>query len=98
MEVAREDQDVVVRVRDTGPGIEEAHLDRVFDRFYKIDKSRGRSEAGSGLGLAIVRQLVEAQGGQVGVESSPGKGSTFYFTLPRAERSDSEYHDKTPSA
>ncbi len=98
VEVAREDQDVVVRVRDTGPGIEEAHLDRVFDRFYKIDKSRGRSEAGSGLGLAIVRQLVEAQGGQVGVESSPGKGSTFYFTLPRAERSDSEYHDKTPSA
>jgi signal transduction histidine kinase len=73
---------VRVAVKDTGPGIEPENLPYLFERFYRPDPSRTRFTGGSGLGLAIVKQLVEAQGGQVGVESQPGTGSTFYFTLP----------------
>lgn len=73
---------VQVEVVDAGTGIEALHLPRIFDRFYRADPSRARSTGGSGLGLAIVKQLIEAQGGQVGVRSEPGKGSTFFFTLP----------------
>lgn len=73
---------VRVAVKDTGLGIEPKHLPYLFERFYRPDPSRTRFTGGSGLGLAIVKQLVEEQGGQVGVESKPGTGSTFYFTLP----------------
>lgn len=73
---------VQVEVVDTGTGIEAVHLSRIFDRFYRADPSRARSTGGSGLGLAIVKQLVEAQGGHAGVKSEPGKGSTFFFTVP----------------
>ena len=78
------------RVQDTGVGIPPADLPYIFERFYRGDKSRARSNdyasgytTGSGLGLAIVKSLVEAQGGRVGVESSEGVGSTFWFELPR---------------
>ena len=73
---------VQVEVVDTGTGIEAGHLSHIFDRFYRADPSRARSTGGSGLGLAIVKQLVEAQGGHAGVKSEPGKGSTFFFTVP----------------
>jgi signal transduction histidine kinase len=73
---------VRVAVIDTGPGIASEHLPFLFERFYRADPSRTRSTGGSGLGLAIVKQLVQVQGGQVGVEIKPGTGSTFYFTLP----------------
>lgn len=76
---------VVVSVADTGPGIAAEDLDRVFDRFWRADKSRSRlygQPGGSGLGLAIAKQLVEAQGGKIGVESQPGRGSRFWFSLP----------------
>ena len=79
---------VQITVKDTGPGIETEHLPYLFERFYRPDPSRTRSTGGSGLGLAIVKQLVEAQGGQVGVESQPGTGSTFYFTLPLSQQQD----------
>lgn len=80
---ARADGDFVrIAVKDTGTGIASEHLPFLFDRFYRPDPSRTRSTGGSGLGLAIVKQLVQAQGGQVGVESNTGSGSTFYFTLP----------------
>jgi len=73
---------VVLRVRDTGPGIAPEDLPYIFDRFYRGEKSRARSTGGSGLGLAIVRQLVEAHGGSVWVDSVVGQGSTFSVALP----------------
>ena len=67
-------------VRDTGIGIEPRHLGRLFERFYRADQGRARSEGGTGLGLAIVKHLVQAQGGEVGVSSSP-QGSRFWVRL-----------------
>jgi two-component system, OmpR family, sensor histidine kinase BaeS len=72
---------VEVQVQDTGTGIQPAHLQHIFDRFYRADGSRARSTGGAGLGLAIVKQLVELHGGQVRATSTPGQGSTFSFTL-----------------
>jgi signal transduction histidine kinase len=80
-----QDEWIVVCVRDTGTGIAEEDLPHVFDRFYRADRSRSRATGGAGLGLAIVRQLVEAHGGQIEVESEPGQGTTFTFTLPVAK-------------
>jgi len=73
---------VTVSVSDSGSGISPEDLPNIFNHFYKADKSRQRGHGGSGIGLAIVKQLVEAHGGKVWVESEVGKGSTFYFTLP----------------
>lgn len=77
---------VIVAVIDAGTGIPPDDLPRVFDRFYRVDRSRTRSTGGSGLGLAIVKQLVEAQGGEVWVESALGKGSVFSCRFPFARR------------
>jgi signal transduction histidine kinase len=69
-------------LRDTGTGIPAEHLPYVFDRFYRVDKSRSRLQGGTGIGLTIARHLVEAQGGKIWAESDgPGEGSTFRFTL-----------------
>ncbi len=73
-----------VEVRDAGIGIEAKHLTRLFERFYRIDKGRGRDMGGTGLGLSIVKHLAAALHGEVAVESQPGKGSTFTVVLPRA--------------
>lgn len=72
-------------VIDTGPGIAPDDLPHVFDRFWRVDRGRARSQGGTGLGLAIARQLVLAHGGTMGVESEPGKGACFWFTLPSAD-------------
>jgi len=72
----------VVEVKDTGIGIAATEQQHIFDRFYRVDKSRSRSQGGSGLGLAIVRKIVEEHGGTVSVESNPGEGSTFRVALP----------------
>ena len=74
--------DVCFFVRDTGIGIPQEHIPRLFERFYRVDKARSRALGGTGLGLAIVKHLVLAHDGQVRVESEVGKGSTFYFQLP----------------
>jgi two-component system phosphate regulon sensor histidine kinase PhoR len=75
--------EVVLRVRDHGCGIAEEHLDRIFERFYRVDKGRSRELGGTGLGLAIVKHIVQAHGGSVGVESDPGRGSTFTIRIPK---------------
>jgi signal transduction histidine kinase len=76
--------EVCVRVQDSGEGIAAEHLPNIFERFYRADASRARATGGTGLGLAIVRQMVQAHGGRVGVESHPGQGACFTFTLPLA--------------
>ena len=75
-------QSLLFTVSDTGEGIPADDLPFVFDRFYRADKSRSRASGGSGIGLAIVKQLVEVHRGKVWVESQPGQGTTFGFTLP----------------
>ncbi len=80
--VARRDDNVEVRVADTGAGIPEEELPYVFERFYRVDKSRSRATGGVGLGLTIARRLVEAHGGRISVQSLEGQGTTFTFTLP----------------
>ncbi|HEX2825519.1 MAG TPA: ATP-binding protein [Burkholderiales bacterium] len=77
---------VRVSVADSGPGIAHEHLQRVFERFYRVDTGRSRELGGTGLGLSIVKHLVEAMGGSVSVESRPGAGATFWFTLQSAAR------------
>jgi len=71
-----------IEVKDTGIGIAATEQHHIFDRFYRVDKSRSRSQGGSGLGLAIVKKIVEEHGGTVSVISSPGEGSTFRVALP----------------
>ena len=74
---------VLVRIIDNGKGISEEHLPRLFERFYRVDKTRNRNEGGSGLGLAIVKHIIEAHNEQIYVESTPEVGSEFSFTLSR---------------
>ena len=76
------DNEIKIEVWDTGVGIPQADLPRVFERFYRVDKARTRNLGGTGLGLSIVKHLVEAHDGKIGVVSTLGKGSTFWFTLP----------------
>jgi heavy metal sensor kinase len=83
--VLRNGTEVGVMVRDTGPGIAPEHLDRIFDRFFRIDQSRSRELGGTGLGLAIARLFAELQGGRIEVDSAVGKGSTFTLWLPGAK-------------
>jgi two-component system phosphate regulon sensor histidine kinase PhoR len=73
---------VSIRVRDQGYGMEQQHSDRIFERFYRVDKARSRKAGGTGLGLSIVKHVVLAHHGKVTVESAPGKGSVFTITLP----------------
>jgi two-component system phosphate regulon sensor histidine kinase PhoR len=80
--------EVCVMVRDQGVGIGQEDQKRIFERFYRVDKARSRQAGGTGLGLAIVKHLVRAHGGEIWVDSTPGKGSTFSFTLPIALRED----------
>jgi signal transduction histidine kinase len=80
----RKDNFVHVSITDTGEGIPAADLPMIFEKFYRVDKSRTRATGGSGLGLTITKRLVEAHGGTIGVKSQPGQGSEFTFTIPVA--------------
>ncbi len=79
---SRDAAELTVNVADTGPGIPDADRTRVFERFYRVDKHRSREMGGTGLGLAIVKHIVALHNGRVGVESTEGQGSRFWFTLP----------------
>ena len=76
------DGQVALWVHNDGAGIPPAAQDRIFERFYRVDKARSREQGGTGLGLAIVKHIVQTHGGEVRVEGAPGQGATFRFTLP----------------
>ena len=83
----KDDADKIeIFVQDDGPGIPSEALDRVFERFYRVDKARSREQGGTGLGLSIVKHIVQNHGGKVWVKSELGKGATFFFTLPPGEK------------
>ncbi|MEM9022413.1 MAG: ATP-binding protein, partial [Bacteroidota bacterium] len=78
------DENILIEIADNGIGISSKHLSRLFERFYRIDKSRARHAGGSGLGLAIVKHIVEAHKQTINVRSTENVGSTFSFTLKKA--------------
>ena len=82
--VQRRAEKVRVQVVDTGQGIDEDHLERIFDRFYRVDEDRARDSGGTGLGLSIVQQIIHAHGEDIHVESTKGRGTRFWFELPYA--------------
>ncbi len=79
------DDHILIEITDTGIGIKQKHLSRLFERFYRVDKNRSRKKGGSGLGLAIVKHLIEAHNEIVHVRSNPGVGTTFGFTLQKSK-------------
>jgi two-component system phosphate regulon sensor histidine kinase PhoR len=81
-----EDGSMAVHVHDEGVGIPRADLERIFERFYKVDKARQRGQGGTGLGLSIARHIVQGHGGRIWADSDEGRGSTFTFTVPLAKR------------
>jgi two-component system phosphate regulon sensor histidine kinase PhoR len=101
LRASHDDGTLRVEIADSGPGIEPRHLPRLFERFYRVDSGRSRDMGGTGLGLSIVKHLVEAMTGAIGVDSTPGRGATFWFTLPAADsatppdRKDHQYHTVT---
>jgi two-component system, OmpR family, phosphate regulon sensor histidine kinase PhoR len=77
------DENYLIEISDNGVGIEEMHVSRLFERFYRVDKHRSRAQGGSGLGLAIVKHIIEAHDQTINIRSAPGVGSTFSFTLKK---------------
>ena len=76
------DENILIEVTDTGLGIDSKDIPRLFERFFRVDKSRSREQGGSGLGLAIVKHIIDVHGGRVWAQSTQGQGSRFTFLLP----------------
>jgi signal transduction histidine kinase len=76
-----QNNEIVLYVKDTGIGVKKEHHQAIFNRFRKLNENKGRVYRGTGLGLAITQKLVELLGGKIWIESEPGKGSVFYFTI-----------------
>ena len=102
--VTRDGEHAVLEVSDEGPGLDDEHAQKVFDRFFRVDPARARDNGGAGLGLAIVSAIVEAHGGTVAVETAPGAGARFIVRLPvaapadvtdQAEAADATHNDET---
>jgi len=81
--VGDETENVIVEVEDNGPGIPPEDRNRIFERFYKVDRARSRGRGGTGLGLAIARHIVDRHRGHIWVQSTEGTGSTFFVSLPK---------------
>ena len=79
--ISKQKKLVFVTIKDNGPGIEEKHLPRLFERFYRVEKSRDRNKGGSGIGLSIVKHIMDSHNQTVNVNSHIGKGTIFMFTL-----------------
>ena len=84
IKVWQEGKEVAVSIKDQGEGIPEKDIPHLFERFYRVEKSRSREKGGTGLGLAIAKQIIENHGGTIKVESQLHQGTTFIFTLPIA--------------
>ena len=93
---ALESGQIEVSVQDDGPGIPPEALERIFERFYRVDKARSREQGGTGLGLAIVKHLVQCHGGRVWATSEPGRGATFHFVLPAEVEVSTQAADHAP--
>ena len=88
--LSRDEENAYLEVKDTGMGIPEDAVPHLFERFFRVDKARSRQSGGSGLGLAIVRDMVLRNRGEIAVESTAGKGSTFTVTFPAFDLEDDE--------
>lgn len=86
LQAEQEGTRTIFRVADNGPGISEKHHQDIFERFYRVEKSRNKQYGGSGLGLAISKEIIEHHGGEINVESAIGKGTTFWFTIPHEKK------------
>ena len=80
--IKKEGNKALISVKDYGIGIEEKYLNKIFEKFYRIDKNRARELGGSGLGLAITKEIVEIHGGKIKVKTEPAKGCDFIITFP----------------